>query len=332
MPSIDPGQTSLTRPAPPTADQPPRIVILIGPTAVGKTGLSLELAERLNAEIISADSRLFYRGMDIGTAKPSPQEQARVPHHLIDVIDPDQAWSLADFQKQAQMAVTEIQQRGRLPLFVGGTGQYVRALTEGWQIPRLEADPALRAVLENWANEIGAEGLHARLAVLDPEAAGNIDYRNLRRTVRALEVTLATGRPFSAQRRRGPAPYAPLLIGLTRPRIELYARIDERIEAMFQAGLVAEVQGLLERGFAPDLPAFSAIGYREVIAHLGGEISLDEAVVLIKRNTRIFVRRQANWFKPDDPQIHWVEAGAAALDKIEARVRDWLADSQFRQD
>jgi tRNA dimethylallyltransferase len=328
MQSIKPGQSSPTGPVPPAATQLPQILVLIGPTAVGKTALSLDLAERLNAEIISADSRLFYRGMDIGTAKPTPQDQARVPHHLIDMIEPDQAWSLADFQKQARQAIAEIHKRGRLPLLVGGTGQYVRAVIEGWQVPRVEADPILRAVLENWATEIGAEGLHARLAVLDPLAAERIDYRNLRRTVRALEVTLATGRPFSAQRRRGPSSYNPLLIGLTRRRPELYARLDERIDAMFQAGLVTEVQGLLERGYAPDLPAFSAIGYREVIAHLRGVISRDEAIALIKRNTRIFVRRQANWFKPADPQIHWYEPGPAALDRIEALVRDWLAEPQ----
>jgi tRNA dimethylallyltransferase len=325
MQSIELGQTSPTGPGPPTASQPPRILVLIGPTAVGKTGLSLELAERLNAEIISADSRLFYRGMDIGTAKPTLQERSRAPHHLIDVIDPDQPWSLADFQNRARLAVAAIQSRGRLPLFVGGTGQYVRALTEGWQIPRVPADPALREVLEQWAAEIGAEGLHARLAVLDPAAAEKIDYRNQRRTVRALEVTLATGRPFSDQRRRGASPYNALLVGLTRPRPELYARLDERIEAMFQAGLVVEVQGLLEKGYPPDLAAFSAIGYREVIAHLRGEFSLDEAMVQIKRNTRIFVRRQANWFKPDDPHIHWFEAGPTAVDQIETLARAWLA-------
>ena len=326
MQSIEPGQSPKNGPLPPAANQPLQIVVLVGPTAVGKTALSLELAERLNAEIISADSRLFYRGMDLGTAKPTPQEQARVPHHLIDRIDPDQAWSLADFQYQARQAVAGIHSRGRLPLFVGGTGQYVRALTEGWQIPRLEAVPALRLALENWATEIGAEGLHTRLAVLDPIAAAKIDYRNLRRTIRALEVTLATGRPFSAQRRRGPSPYDVLVVGLARPRPELYARIDARIEAMFQAGLVTEVQRLLESGYSPDLPAFSAIGYREVIAYLSGELNLEEAVALIKRSTRIFVRRQANWFKPDDPQIHWYPAGPEALDQVERLARDWLAE------
>lgn len=207
---------------------------------------------------------------------------------------------------------------------MGGTGQYVRAVTEGWRIPPLQAVPALRAALEAWAVEIGADGLHARLAVLDPEAARKIDYRNLRRTVRALEVTLTTGRPFSAQRRREPSSYDLLLVGLTRPRPELYARIDARIDAMFQAGLVSEVRSLLQRGYAPDLPAFSAIGYREVIAYLKGEIDLEEAITLIKRNTRTFVRRQANWFKPDDPQIHWFDAGPEALAQIEKLVLAWL--------
>ncbi len=313
-------------PIPGPARKPP-VLVLIGPTAVGKTALSLELAERLGAEIVSADSRLFYRGMDIGTAKPTPEERARVPHHLIDVADPDQVLSLADFQNRARRAIAGIQQRGRLPMLVGGTGQYVRAVTEGWQIPRQQANSDLRAALEVWAEEIGAQGLHDRLASLDPEAAARIDYRNLRRTVRALEVTLTTGRPFSTQRRKGPTPYDLLQVGLTRPRAELYARIDARIEAMIAAGLVSEVQGLLAAGYDPNLPAFSAIGYREVLACLQGELSLDEAIAQIKRHTRIFVRRQANWFKPDDRQIHWFEMGPETLVQVEQVVRVWLANS-----
>ena len=304
------------------ANKPP-VLVLVGPTAVGKTGLSLNLAEHLNAEIVSADSRLFYRGMDIGTAKPTPQEQARVPHHLIDIIDPDQAWSLAEFQAQARQVVAAIHERGRLPLLVGGTGQYVRAISQGWQAPPVQADPALRAALERWSAEVGADGLHARLAVLDPDAAAKIDFRNLRRTIRALEVILATGRPFSAQRRWGPPAFDLLLVGLNRPRPELYERIDVRIDSMFQTGLVAEVQTLLAE-YAPDLPAFSAIGYREVIAYLQGETSLEEAIALIKRNTRIFVRRQANWFKPDDPAIHWFEMGPKTLDQVEILAKSWL--------
>jgi tRNA dimethylallyltransferase len=307
----------------PSLDRPPLIVIL-GPTAVGKTEIAIQLAGRLDGEIVSADSRLFYRGMDIGTAKPTAAEQARVPHHLIDVADPNETWSLVDFQNAARRAIAGIHARQRLPFLVGGTGQYIRAVTEGWQVPPAPPDPQLRAALEAWVAELGAEGLHDRLAILDPGAARQIDYRNVRRTVRALEVILRTGRRFSEQRGRSPSPYETLLLGLSRPRPELFARIDARIEAMLAAGLVSEVQALLAKGYSPELPTLSAIGYREVIAHLQGEITLEEAVVRIKRSTRQFVRRQANWFKETDPDIYWFEADPQALMEMEAEIRRFL--------
>jgi tRNA dimethylallyltransferase len=291
---------------------------------VGKTEISIALAERLNGEIISADSRLFYRGMDIGTAKPGPKERKRVPHHLIDVAEPDQIWSLATFQQRAQQAIDSVHARGRLPYLVGGTGQYLRAVTQGWKIPEVKPDMRLREALEKWAELVGPEGLHTRLASLDPDAAGRIDYRNLRRTVRALEVILTTGRRFSDQRRKGPSPYCLLQLGLMRPRQELYARIDARIEAMLEAGFVDEVRGLLERGYSPELATLSAIGYGEIIEYLQGNITMEEAVTLIKRATRTFVRRQANWFKPDDPDIHWFTIGPDTLEEMERIIRDWL--------
>lgn len=283
----------------------PPLILLVGPTAVGKTELSLQLAEKLNAEIISADSRLLYRGMDIGTAKPTLAERARVPHHLIDVADPDETWSLAQYQQAATQAITQITAHGRLPLLVGGTGQYVRAIVEGWQPPVQQPHPRLRAALERWGAQIGALELHRRLSLLDPQAAAAIQWQNLRRTVRALEVIFSTGQRFSEQRRRTESPYRLLTIGLTRPRPELYARIDARLQAMLTAGFVDEVRALLARGYGRNLPAMSAIGYREIAAHLAGEISLDEAITQIKRLTRQFVRRQANWFNPADPNIHW---------------------------
>jgi len=301
------------------------LVVIVGPTAVGKTELTIQLAERLGGEIVSADSRLFYRRMDIGTAKPTPEERGRVPHHLIDVADPDETWSLTLFQRAARQAIAEIHAHGRLSILVGGTGQYVRAITEGWQVPPQKPDHRLRERLEVWAEQIGNKGLHERLAVVDAEAAAKIDHRNLRRTIRALEVVLRTGRRFSAQRRRGEPPYEVLQIGLNRPRSELYQRIDARIEAMFAAGLVNEVRGLLEAGYAPDLPSFSAIGYRQVIDHLRGEYSLEEAVRRMKRLTRQFVRRQANWFKADDPQIHWFRVGVDTVDELEKLVRGTFA-------
>lgn len=302
------------------------LIALVGPTAVGKTELSLQLAERLEMQIVSADSRLLYRGMDIGTAKPSAEEQARVPHHLVDVADPDETWSLAIFQKAAHAAIVSINLGGSTALLVGGTGQYLRATLEAWSPPKLEPDPQLRSALEAWTEQIGAQGLHQRLAVLDPVAAAKIDYRNLRRTVRALEVALSTGRRFSAQRAKSESPYELLQIGLMRPRPELYARIDARIQAMLQAGWLDEVQALLDAGYSPDLPSLSAIGYRQLIRHLKGEINLDEAVALIKRSSRIFVRRQANWFKADDPGIQWFQAADDdVLDRVEERVRGFLA-------
>jgi tRNA dimethylallyltransferase len=307
------------------ADLRPPLVVIVGPTAVGKTEISIQLAERLAGEIVSADSRLFYRGMDIGTAKPDLSQRARVPHHLVDVADPDQAWSLAVFQRAAYQAIAEIHARGRLPFLVGGTGQYVRAVTEGWQIPKVRSSPPLREALEDWAAEIGPNGLHDRLAALDPKAAARIDYRNLRRTVRALEVILRTGQQFSAQRSKDIPPFRSLQVGLTRPRKELYARVDARIDAMLSNGFVDEVRELLSQGYSPDLPTLSAIGYREIVAHLEGKTSFPEAVKLIKRHTRQFVRRQANWFKEDDPSIHWFRVEPRTVGEIEQLIRSWLA-------
>lgn len=284
------------------------LLILVGPTAVGKTKLAIQLARRLGGEVVSADSRLFYRGMDIGTAKPSREEQERIPHHLIDVADPDETWSLALFQQRAQEAIASIHARRKLPMLVGGTGQYVRAVTRGWRPPEVRPDERLRAELERLGNEKGKEWLHSRLAQLDPQAAARIDLRNLRRTVRALEVILATGRRFSEQRSQGDSPYDLLMIGLKRSRPELYARIDTRIEAMFRTGLLDEVRRLLAKGYSSDLPAMSGIGYRECCQVLAGQMTQEQAKAEMRRLTRIFVRRQANWFKESDPQIHWFPA------------------------
>ena len=307
----------------------PPLVVIVGPTAVGKTDLSIQLAERLDGEIVSADSRLFYRGLDVGTAKPTSAERTRVPHYLIDIADPDQSVSLALFQEQARQAIVAIHNRGRLPFLVGGAGQYVRAVIQGWDLPKIEPDPGLRQALENWTAEIGSLGLHTRLASLDPSAAGKIDPRNRRRTIRALEVILRSGRLFSAQRSRKNSPYRLLLLGLIRPREELYARLDARLEAMLANGFVEEVQGLLARGYSPDLPALSAIGYREITAHLKGKITMEEAILQIKRATRIFVRRQANWFRAGapptgDPAIRWFQVGPGTLDEIYKVISSWL--------
>jgi tRNA dimethylallyltransferase len=311
---------------PDTSSLPPLIVI-VGPTAVGKTELAIQLAERLNGEIVSADSRLFYRGMDIGTAKPSAAEMARVPHHLIDVADPDETWSLAVFQQKARAAIDGIHQKGRLPFLVGGTGQYVRAVTQGWTPPEVAPDHRLRATLEHLKDEKGNEGiywLHDKLRLLDPSAAEKIDPRNVRRTIRALEVILTTGRKFSAQSGQVESPYHLITIGLNRPREELYQRVDERIDLMFANGFLYEVNSLLSKGYSPSLPSMSAIGYREAIRVAKGEWTVDQAKVEMRRTTRIFVRRQANWFKESDPQIRWFHPNQK--EEIESYLHSVLID------
>lgn len=306
------------------------LVAIVGPTAVGKTEWSLVLAEALDGEIVSADSRLVYRGMDIGTAKPSPAEMARVPHHLIDILDPGETLGLAEFQRLAREAIDGIHTRGRLPLLVGGTGQYVWALLEGWTAPPVPADPARRTALEAEAARIGHEALHARLAALDPDAAAIIDPRNVRRTIRALEVIEATGCPFSAQRRKVPPPYTTFIAGLRRPRAELYARIDARVDAMMAAGLPEEVAGLAARGYGWELPSMSGVGYRQLGYYLRGEMGLAEAVTLIKRETRRFVRHQSNWFRKDDARIRWFDAGHDGPEELVRAVRKWLAKEANR--
>ncbi|MFH1906029.1 MAG: tRNA (adenosine(37)-N6)-dimethylallyltransferase MiaA [Chloroflexota bacterium] len=300
--------------------------MIVGPTAVGKTEISLQLAERLRGEIVSADSRLFYRGLDIGTAKPSPTEQARVPHHLIDIADPDATWSLALFQQAAIQAIADIHQRRRLPFLVGGTGQYIRAVTHAWTPPAQAPHPRLRANLETLARERSNAWLHSKLAVLDPLAAEIIDPRNLRRTIRALEVILSTGKRFSEQRGHSESPYRLLTLGLNRPRPELYARLDARLQAMFAKGLLDEVRRLLERGYSPDLPSLSAIGYRECVMVLQGKLTQEQARQAIQRATRVFVRRQANWFKQDDPTIHWFVAGQTPLNEMVAYILTRIAE------
>jgi tRNA dimethylallyltransferase len=311
----------------PLGSKPPLLVI-VGPTAVGKTELSIQLAERLDGEIVSADSRLFYRGMDIGTAKPTLEERRRVPHHLIDVVDPTSTWSLALFQQAAAAAIAGIHARAHLPMLVGGTGQYIHAVTYGWTPPVTSPDAQLRAELEARAGQEGYLALHAELQELDPSAAAKIDPRNLRRTIRALEVIRLTGRKFSEQRRITESPYRLLTIGLTRPRPELYERVDARIESMFAAGLLDEVQRLLDSGCSPDLPTMSAIGYRECIQVLNGSMNVEQAKLEMRRLTRIFVRRQSNWFSLQDPSIHWFGAGQpGVVAEIEKVIRTFLKEA-----
>jgi len=284
------------------------LLLIVGPTASGKSTFAIQLARALNAEIVSADSRYLYRELDIGVAKPTEEELNLAKHHLINVASLKEPWNLGLYKQSATQIIEEIHQRNRLPILAGGTGQYIRSILQNWQIPSHGPVDQLREDLETIGNQIGFDKLFEMLSAIDPEAAANIDYRNHRRTIRALEVILSTGKKFSDLRDREKPPYKTLTIGLELPRDLLYARVDQRIEAMIGQGLVGEVQQLLDSGFGETLGTMRVIGYNEIIAHLRGEINLDEAIALIKRNTRVYVRRQANWFKPSDPNIHWLNA------------------------
>ena len=302
------------------------LIVILGATAVGKTALGLELAEEFDGEIVGADSRQIYRGMDIGTAKPSAQEQARVPHHLIDVRPPDSQMALATYQEMAYAAIDDIQQRDRVPFLVGGSALYLRAVTEGLRIPPVAPDPALRAELEAYAQENGRAGLHARLQELDADAAAGIHPNNLRRVVRALEIVQTTGRRKSELEAARPPPYNILKIGLDLPRALLHERIDRRVEEMVAHGLVEEMSALLSAGFSPDLPAFSSLGYREIATYLAGGTTLAAAVERIQIETHRFVRHQYTWFRRM-ADIHWFSCSEPPL----AAIRE-LAARFLRQD
>ncbi len=295
------------------------LLVLVGPTAVGKTSLSLDIARKFNGEIISADSRLFYRGMDIGTAKPTLEERESVPHHLIDICRPDETLTLGEYQRLAYQAIDTVIASGRLPMLVGGTGQYVMAVVEGWGIPAVAPHPELRKQLER----LGADELARWLAHLDPSAAERIDPRNVRRVVRALEVILISGHPITELQEKAPPPYKIKIIGLQRSRDDLYERIDHRVERMIAAGLVDEVARLNNRGYGSYLPAMSGLGYRQILAYLHGEMSLPEAVDRIKFETHRFARQQATWFREDDSRITWFPAGDP-VEPVEEHIRTWL--------
>jgi tRNA dimethylallyltransferase len=303
------------------------LVVIAGPTGVGKTALAVTVAAGMNGEIVNADSRQIYRYMDIGTAKPSTEERAAVPHHLIDVVDPDQVLTMADYQRRAYVAINALHQQGKLPFLVGGTGQYITAVLEGWSAPEVPPIPPLRAELESYAAEHGALALFERLRALDPVAAERMDPLNARRTVRALEVCLATGEPFSAQRRKNPPPYRVLQLGLTMAREALYERLDARIEAMMERGFLDEVRDLHRRGYGSELPAMHGIGYAQLTAFLRGEITLADAVQTTKHLTHSFVRRQYTWFRKYT-QLQWMEQPAP--DVVHEMIMGWLMAEEPR--
>ncbi len=290
------------------SDPKPKLLVLVGPSASGKTATAILLAEQLNGEIISADSRYFYRELQIGTAKPTGSELSQAKHHFVDITTLSKPWSLGEFKAEADRLIVEINSRGKLPILVGGSGQYIRAITDNWSIPAQPPDNRLRLALESWGETVGFDQLHIWLSWLDSEAAILIDPRNHRRTVRALEVIFLSGRKFSEQRRALEPRYNQLMIGLDWPRELLYNRVDQRIEEMIVLGLVAETEKVVDSGFGDQLRKVGIIGYTEILDHLEGKLTLEEAIVLIKRNTRRFIRHQTNWFKLDNPDIHWLNA------------------------
>lgn len=301
-----------------------RVVAIVGPTGIGKSRLALNLAMRFNGEIVSADSRQVYRYLDIGTAKPTPQELGLVPHHLINILNPDDDFSLAQYQDLAYRAIDEIHRRNRLPFLVGGTGLYVRAVLEGWQIPRVSPDPEFRYNIEKRARENGIGGLYQELVSMAPGAAERIDPRNVRRVIRALEVYAKAEKPFSGLgQKRAPA-FDSFIIGLTAPRPELYRMVDRRVDAMIERGMVAEVENLLKMGYHLDLPAMSGIGYRQIGEFLEGTLSLEAAQQKIKAETHRFIRHQYAWFRLKDEKIHWFDVGRQGEKTIEDTLGRYL--------
>ena len=293
-----------------------RVVAIVGPTAIGKSRLALRLAQTFDGEIVSADSRQVYHHMDIGTAKPSWEELSLVPHHLINIVNPDEDFSLAQYQKLAYKAISDIQQRNKLPLLVGGSGMYIWAVLEGWGIPQVPPNPELRRSLENKAAEVGEEKLYQELARIDPVATERIDPRNVRRVIRALEVYKGTGTPISQLQRKETPTFNTFIIGLTADREELYHSIDLRVDEMIEQGLVEEVEKLMNMGYDFDLPAMSAIGYKEIGMFLRNALALDTAIQQMKFETHRFARHQYNWFRLKDGRIKWLNIQSKAGSEI----------------
>lgn len=298
------------------------LLIILGPTAVGKTALSISLAKMLNGEIISGDSMQVYQGLDIGTGKATVAERSEVPHHLIDEISPSETFSMQDFQALARQKIAEVQNRGRLPILVGGTGLYIEAVTYDYQVPPATENQELRVRLHRLAAEQGNETLHRRLSAVDPVTAKRLHPNDVKRVIRAIEVYEATGKPFSEfKQQRTPYYERMLWIGLTMPRDVLYQRINERVDQMLTAGWIDEVNALRARGLDRQLTALQAIGYRELIRYLDDELPYDQAISLIKQNTRKYAKRQFSWFR-HMPDIHWFDM---TKNEISTEIQQFVA-------
>jgi len=298
------------------------LVVIVGPTAVGKTEIAIEVAKKIDAEIVSADSMQIYRYMDIGTAKPSQEEQDGIVHHMIDIIDPDEEFSAADFQVRAKECIEDIHKRNKIPLLTGGTGFYINSICYNYTFSNAQKDDSFRSLLQKEAEQYGNEYLHKKLQQLDPIAAQKIHPNNLRRVIRAIEVCIKTGKPFSyyeEKTKKQESKYNLLMYGLTRPRDELYRRIDERVNKMIDMGLVEEVQRLLKMGYSPDLNSMRGLGYSQIIDYLYGKTTLKEAIYLIARDTRHYAKRQYTWFLRDK-NILWFDVSKEGKEKTISNI------------
>lgn len=302
-----------------------RLIAIVGPTAAGKSKLAVYLAIELHGEIVNADSRQVYRCMDIGTAKPGIEDMRAVPHHLYDIVNPDEIINLAEYQAKAYETINDIFERGRVPpILVGGSGLYIWAVLEGWKIPRVKPDVELRKRLEARASVEEEGHLYKELERLDLAAARRIDPRNLRRVIRALEICYAQGCQDTSCRKE-PPDFMSLIIGLKVERKQLYRRIDRRVEEMVERGLIGEVKSLIERGYSENNAALSTVGYKEIIEHLRGKITFDEATARIKFETHRLVRKQLAWFREKDERITWLDADEGVEKRALNLVKGWLA-------
>ncbi len=302
------------------------LVAVVGPTAAGKSQLALHLAQAFSGEIVSADAWQVYCYMDIGTAKPSQQELSLVPHHLIDIVNPDEDFNLAQYQQLAYRTIDSIQQRDKLPLLVGGSGLYVWAVLEGWKMPQVPPDLEFRRRLREKAATDGIEELYQELKKVDSISARSIDPRNVRRVIRALEVCRSAGIPFSQLQQKKLPPFNTCIIGLTADRAEVYRRVDIRVEKMIERGLVEEVKKLVNMGYNYNLPAMSGIGYKQIGMFLRGGVTLEAAIQQIKFETHRLVRHQYNWFRLRDNRIQWFDVGGEVEPEITERIAGFISE------
>lgn len=309
------------------AQNKPKLLVLVGPTAVGKTKLSIELAKEWNCEIISGDSMQVYREMDIGTAKITRDEMQGVPHHLIDIHNPDEPYSVAEFQEECHRLIQEIHARGKLPFIVGGTGLYVESVCYDYRFAQVGEDKEFRDEQAAFAEKHGAEALHGRLKEVDPASAEKLHPNDQRRIIRALEIFHLTGIPLSSQLegQTRESPYRLCLLGLTMDRQMLYKRIEARIDEMLKQGLVEEVSSLLNKGYGTDLVSMQGLGYKQIASYLQGRESLEDAVAILKRDTRRFAKRQLSWFR-HMKEISWVDVTEPVNFSAKmAEIRDIIA-------